>query len=285
MSLLLSPLFSPLRHCSSLNELYLRRNRISSVSELAFLRHCAALKSAWFADNPLCQAFSSIHDYRLAVIGQLPQVRQCKLTYGGPWRSRSQCDPRRRCQHELSHPPSPSLKTNNCPFSPFLQLTFLDNVLISDEERNLAPSPLENGLELAKDQNEEEVKDHSELPHSDLSLHASIRTVKGSMGRKEVDDDDDDDDEESQENDEKDDDDEEGTASGRESEAEILASSLRFCVAESNSIREKLGLAPIHWTDPLWSETNKNRDVSTEPLVVRSLVRSLARSLRSLPRS
>jgi len=211
----------PLRHCSLLVELYLRRNKIASITELGFLRDCAALRSAWFAGNPLGQEFSTIQEYRLAVIQQLPQ------------------------------------------------LTFLDNILISNEERDLAKSASEVCLQRNNDndnndndnnnddnddenddEDEKEMDDHSQPLHGNHPLRDSPPSVRGFVTEE-------DDEDEKEESDEKEDDDddvdndnveqEEKSVSGRGSDADLLASSLRFFVAESNSIREKLGLNPIRF--------------------------------------
>ncbi|XP_047445126.1 cilia and flagella associated protein 410 [Mugil cephalus] len=65
---------SPLAGCLSLSELYLRRNMISSLSELTHLRPLTRLRVLWLAENPCCGSDSS--QYRLTVLRCLPRLQK-----------------------------------------------------------------------------------------------------------------------------------------------------------------------------------------------------------------
>ncbi|XP_036940098.1 cilia and flagella associated protein 410 isoform X1 [Acanthopagrus latus] len=65
---------SPLAGCLSLCELYLRKNLISSLSELSHLRPLTRLRVLWLAENPCCGSDSS--QYRLTVLRCLPRLQK-----------------------------------------------------------------------------------------------------------------------------------------------------------------------------------------------------------------
>lgn len=65
---------SPLAGCLSLCELYLRRNMISSLSELSHLRPLTRLRVLWLAENPCCGNDPS--QYRLTVLRCLPRLQK-----------------------------------------------------------------------------------------------------------------------------------------------------------------------------------------------------------------
>ena len=65
---------SPLAGCLSLGELYLRRNKIPSLSELSHLRPLTRLRVLWLAENPCCGTDSS--RYRLTVLRCLPRLQK-----------------------------------------------------------------------------------------------------------------------------------------------------------------------------------------------------------------
>lgn len=65
---------APLAGCVSLCELYLRRNKIPSLSELSHLRPLTRLRVLWLADNPCCGTDSS--RYRLTVLRCLPHLQK-----------------------------------------------------------------------------------------------------------------------------------------------------------------------------------------------------------------
>ncbi|XP_023695727.1 cilia and flagella associated protein 410 isoform X1 [Paramormyrops kingsleyae] len=64
----------PVSRCLSLGELYLRRNSIQSLAELAYLRHLARLRVLWLAENPCCG--SDPTKYRLTVLRNLPSLHK-----------------------------------------------------------------------------------------------------------------------------------------------------------------------------------------------------------------
>ena len=55
-------------HCPNLTELYLRRNEISNLSELKYLKDLGNLRVLWLGENPV----ASVPGYRLTVIKTLP---------------------------------------------------------------------------------------------------------------------------------------------------------------------------------------------------------------------
>jgi len=56
--------------CKKLVELYLRKNQISNLQELNYLKKCNNLKVLWLEENKICEN----GDYRLLVIKTLPQL-------------------------------------------------------------------------------------------------------------------------------------------------------------------------------------------------------------------
>ena len=58
------------RNLKKLKELYLRKNLIRSLEEIAFLTDLKDLKILWISENPLC----NIPDYRINIIRKLPQL-------------------------------------------------------------------------------------------------------------------------------------------------------------------------------------------------------------------
>ncbi|KAK7945099.1 hypothetical protein WMY93_000827 [Mugilogobius chulae] len=65
---------APLAGCLNLCELYLRRNMISSLSELSYLRCLSRLKVLWLAENPCCGTDPNL--YRLTVLRCLPRLQK-----------------------------------------------------------------------------------------------------------------------------------------------------------------------------------------------------------------
>ncbi|KAJ0011862.1 hypothetical protein NQD34_012837 [Periophthalmus magnuspinnatus] len=65
---------APLAGCLNLCELYLRRNMISSLSELSHLRSLGHLKVLWLAENPCCG--TDPNHYRLTVLRCLPHLQK-----------------------------------------------------------------------------------------------------------------------------------------------------------------------------------------------------------------
>ncbi|XP_043108129.1 cilia and flagella associated protein 410 isoform X2 [Puntigrus tetrazona] len=61
--------------CQHLSELYLRRNKIPSLSELKHLRQLRSLKVLWLAENPCCDA-ADPQRYRLTVLRALPGLHK-----------------------------------------------------------------------------------------------------------------------------------------------------------------------------------------------------------------
>ncbi len=60
--------------CQHLSELYLRRNKIPSLSELKHLQQLSRLKVLWLSENPCCDA--DPHKYRMTVIRNLPGLHR-----------------------------------------------------------------------------------------------------------------------------------------------------------------------------------------------------------------
>lgn len=60
----------PFANCPNLKELYLRKNSISDIKELDYLKNCKNLKILWLEENPICE----IENYRNIVLQKLPQV-------------------------------------------------------------------------------------------------------------------------------------------------------------------------------------------------------------------
>lgn len=64
----------PMSRCQQLSELYLRRNHIASLSELAHLKGLPRLRVLWLAENPCCGA--DPHLYRMTVLRTLPNLQK-----------------------------------------------------------------------------------------------------------------------------------------------------------------------------------------------------------------
>jgi len=45
---------SPFEDCNKLQELYLRKNNISDINEIAYLQNLPALRYLWLEENPCC---------------------------------------------------------------------------------------------------------------------------------------------------------------------------------------------------------------------------------------
>jgi Leucine-rich repeat (LRR) protein len=56
--------------CKKLTELYLRKNKIENIAEIAFLKHLPLLRILWISDN----ALESTPNFRATVIKALPRV-------------------------------------------------------------------------------------------------------------------------------------------------------------------------------------------------------------------
>lgn len=59
--------------CRQLSELYLRRNLVPSLAELAHLQGLPRLRVLWLAENPCCGA--NPHRYRMTVLRALPHLQ------------------------------------------------------------------------------------------------------------------------------------------------------------------------------------------------------------------
>ncbi|XP_056390959.1 cilia- and flagella-associated protein 410 isoform X2 [Hyla sarda] len=64
----------PIRSCQNLTELYLRKNNISNMSELYYLKHLPRLKILWLSENPCCNP--DPHKYRMTVLRNLPNLQK-----------------------------------------------------------------------------------------------------------------------------------------------------------------------------------------------------------------
>mmetsp|Transcript_46367 Transcript_46367/g.119662 ORF Transcript_46367/g.119662 Transcript_46367/m.119662 type:complete len:196 (-) Transcript_46367:21-608(-) len=60
----------PFQYCKHLREVYLRKNKISSLKEISFLRGLKSLSILWLSDNPVAEN----RKYRQYVISMLPQL-------------------------------------------------------------------------------------------------------------------------------------------------------------------------------------------------------------------
>ena len=63
---------SDLAHCGNLEELYIRRNEISTLSEVHHLTRLPKLRVLWLADNPCAEASK----YRLSLLRTLPNLQK-----------------------------------------------------------------------------------------------------------------------------------------------------------------------------------------------------------------
>ncbi|KAM4698582.1 cilia- and flagella-associated protein 410 isoform 1-T1 [Rhinophrynus dorsalis] len=64
----------PVSQCQNLTELYLRKNNISSLTELCYLKQLPRLKILWLSENPCCGA--DPHKYRMTVLRNLPNLHK-----------------------------------------------------------------------------------------------------------------------------------------------------------------------------------------------------------------
>ncbi|KAM6258410.1 cilia- and flagella-associated protein 410 isoform 2-T2 [Porphyrio hochstetteri] len=64
----------PLNQCQNLSELYLRKNNITSLNELFYLKHLPRLRVLWLSENPCCG--SDPHHYRMTVLRNLPSLQK-----------------------------------------------------------------------------------------------------------------------------------------------------------------------------------------------------------------
>ncbi|XP_006876845.1 PREDICTED: protein C21orf2 homolog isoform X2 [Chrysochloris asiatica] len=64
----------PVRQCQRLSELYLRKNCISSLAELFYLKGLPRLRVLWLAENPCCGP--DPHLYRMTVLRNLPGLQK-----------------------------------------------------------------------------------------------------------------------------------------------------------------------------------------------------------------
>ena len=59
------------KSCKNLKELFLRKNKISNLKEIHFLKNLPNLEVLWLWDNP----FSSHPHYRLYIVKMLPKLK------------------------------------------------------------------------------------------------------------------------------------------------------------------------------------------------------------------
>ncbi|KAM9305761.1 cilia- and flagella-associated protein 410 [Gastrophryne carolinensis] len=64
----------PISHCQNLTELYLRKNNISNMSEIYYLKLLPRLKILWLSENPCCNP--DPHRYRMTVLKNLPNLHK-----------------------------------------------------------------------------------------------------------------------------------------------------------------------------------------------------------------
>ncbi|NWU36768.1 CU002 protein, partial [Hylia prasina] len=64
----------PLHQCQNLSELYLRKNNITSLDELFYLKTLPRLRVLWLAENPCCGP--DHHRYRMTVLRNLPSLQK-----------------------------------------------------------------------------------------------------------------------------------------------------------------------------------------------------------------
>ncbi|KFW93875.1 Protein C21orf2, partial [Phalacrocorax carbo] len=64
----------PLTQCQNLSELYLRKNNITSLNELFYLKNLPRLRVLWLSENPCCG--SDPHRYRMTVLRNLPSLQK-----------------------------------------------------------------------------------------------------------------------------------------------------------------------------------------------------------------
>ena len=61
----------PFQNLHNLKELYLRKNNISNIKEIDYLKQCENLKILWIEENPLCEKNPN---YQKEIIKELPQI-------------------------------------------------------------------------------------------------------------------------------------------------------------------------------------------------------------------
>ena len=61
----------PFQNLQNLKELYLRKNNISNIREIDYLKQCLNLKILWIEENPLCEKNPN---YQKEIIKELPQI-------------------------------------------------------------------------------------------------------------------------------------------------------------------------------------------------------------------
>ncbi|XP_017009622.2 centrosomal protein of 97 kDa isoform X2 [Drosophila takahashii] len=65
---------SPFEECNKLQELYLRKNNISDINEIAYLQNLPALRYLWLEENPCCDRAGP--NYRAVVLRALPNLKK-----------------------------------------------------------------------------------------------------------------------------------------------------------------------------------------------------------------
>ncbi|XP_030371866.1 mediator of RNA polymerase II transcription subunit 15 isoform X3 [Scaptodrosophila lebanonensis] len=65
---------SPFEDCTKLQELYLRKNNIQDINEIAYLQNLPALKYLWLEENPCCERAGP--NYRAIVLRALPNLKK-----------------------------------------------------------------------------------------------------------------------------------------------------------------------------------------------------------------
>lgn len=68
-------------YCKNLQELYIRKNCITDLNEVIYLKDLPRLKSLWLADNPCAEC----DHYRMTVLRTLPNLQKldniCKILH------------------------------------------------------------------------------------------------------------------------------------------------------------------------------------------------------------
>ena len=67
-------------NCGRLVELYLRKNNITDLSEVQFLRGLGSLRVLWLSDNP-CAKVPGYREYVLSVLPQLSKLDSMDVTF------------------------------------------------------------------------------------------------------------------------------------------------------------------------------------------------------------
>merc|ERR1712135_129495 len=60
-----------IQECQNLKELYLRKNKICSISEIHHLKGLKELRLLWMSGNPFCEQISN-EEYRMRILKVLP---------------------------------------------------------------------------------------------------------------------------------------------------------------------------------------------------------------------